>query len=112
LEDESDCGYDFIEVFSGFDDSGSLHGRFCGVKVDDNFSFITNQILFIENVFSLKTPPEIISVEETLLLRFKSDDTLNSKGFTATYVVIDEADNFDYLPSGALFKTPKTNIQK
>lgn len=33
LEDESDCGYDFIEVFSGFDDSGSLHGRFCGIKV-------------------------------------------------------------------------------
>ena len=29
LEDEQqDCGYDFIEVFSGFDDTGPMHGRF------------------------------------------------------------------------------------
>jgi len=41
-------------------------------------------------------PPEIISVDEALLLRFKSDDTINAKGFSAAYVVIDEAENFDY----------------
>ena len=41
-------------------------------------------------------PPEIISVDEALLLRFKSDDTINAKGFSAAYVVIDDADNFDY----------------
>ena len=40
-------------------------------------------------------PPEIISVDEALLLRFKSDDTINSKGFSAAYVVIDDHDNFD-----------------
>ena len=33
LEDEQDCGYDFIEVFSGFDDTGPSYGRFCGNKV-------------------------------------------------------------------------------
>ena len=33
MEDEQDCGYDFIEVFSGFDDSGPSYGRFCGNKV-------------------------------------------------------------------------------
>ena len=74
LEDEQDCGYDFIEVFSGYDDSGPSYGRFCGNKL----------------------PPEIISVDEALLLRFKSDDTINSKGFSAAFVIIDEADNQDY----------------
>jgi hypothetical protein len=33
MEDEQDCGYDFIEVFSGFDDTGPSYGRFCGNKV-------------------------------------------------------------------------------
>ena len=33
MEDEQDCGYDFIEVFSGFDDAGPSYGRFCGNKV-------------------------------------------------------------------------------
>jgi len=28
MEDEQDCGYDFIEVFSGFDDTGPSYGRF------------------------------------------------------------------------------------
>lgn len=74
LEDEQDCGYDFIEVFSGYDDSGPSYGRFCGNKI----------------------PPEIISVDEALLLRFKSDDTINSKGFSANFVIIDESDNKDY----------------
>ena len=41
-------------------------------------------------------PPEIISVDEALLLRFKSDDTINSKGFSAAYVIIDDGENFDY----------------
>jgi len=74
LEDEQECGYDFIEVFSGYDDSGPSYGRFCGNKI----------------------PPEIISVDEALLLRFKSDDTINSKGFSASYVIIDESQGRDY----------------
>ena len=41
-------------------------------------------------------PPEIISVDEALLLRFKSDDTINAKGFSTAYVVIEDNDNFDY----------------
>ena len=47
MEDEQDCGYDFIEIFSGFDDTGPSYGRFCGNKI----------------------PPEIISVDDALLLR-------------------------------------------
>ena len=33
MEDEQDCGYDYIQVFSGFDDSGNSYGKFCGNKV-------------------------------------------------------------------------------
>ena len=47
---------------------------------------------------TFQIPPEILSVDEALLLRFKSDDTINAKGFSAAYVVIDDADNFDYTP--------------
>jgi hypothetical protein len=46
-------------------------------------------------------------VDEALLLRFKSDDTINAKGFSAAYVLIDEAENFDYQViggGGSLFK--------
>ena len=49
MEDEQDCGYDFIEIFSGFDDTGPSYGRFCGNKI----------------------PPEIISVDDALLLRYR-----------------------------------------
>ena len=35
-------------------------------------------------------------MDESLLLRFKSDDTINSKGFSAAYVIIDDNDNYDY----------------
>jgi hypothetical protein len=49
------------------------------------------------SIYLLQIPPEIISVDEALLLRFKSDDTINAKGFSAAYVIIDEADNFDYV---------------
>ncbi len=44
----------------------------------------------------MQIPPEILSVDEVLLLRFKSDDTINSKGFSAAYVVLDDTDNYDY----------------
>ncbi|XP_023349117.1 tolloid-like protein 1 [Eurytemora carolleeae] len=74
LEEEQDCAYDFIEVFSGYDDSGASYGRFCGNKI----------------------PADIISTEEALLLRFKSDDTINSKGFSASYFIVDQPETKDY----------------
>lgn len=33
LEDEQDCGYDYVEVYSGLDASGPSYGRFCGNSV-------------------------------------------------------------------------------
>uniref|UniRef100_A0A1B6GTE4 Metalloendopeptidase n=2 Tax=Cicadellinae TaxID=33370 RepID=A0A1B6GTE4_9HEMI len=67
VEDEQDCGYDFVEVYSGLDASGPSYGRFCGNS----------------------NPTDIVSVNEALLVRFHSDDTIVSKGFSASYVAVE-----------------------
>ncbi|WAQ95864.1 TLL1-like protein [Mya arenaria] len=64
IEDETDCGYDNVEVFDGPHDTDTLIGRYCGGDV----------------------PPEIFSTGQFLLVRFKSDDTINWKGFSAVYL--------------------------
>ena len=82
-----DCGYDYIEVFSGYDDAGPSYGRFCGNKVriqKKSIYYKTSQIFVF---LHLQIPPEIVSVDAALLLRFKSDDTINAKGFSAAYVI-------------------------
>ncbi|XP_047481962.1 tolloid-like protein 2 [Penaeus chinensis] len=66
LEDEHDCGYDYVEVFSGYSDSGPSYGKFCGNTI----------------------PQEIVSINDALLVRFRTDDTINTKGFSAAYVAI------------------------
>lgn len=33
IEHEADCGYDYVEVYDGYDDSAHNLGRFCGNKV-------------------------------------------------------------------------------
>ncbi|ODM91924.1 Tolloid-like protein 2, partial [Orchesella cincta] len=66
VEDENDCAFDFVEIFNGDDastQSKSL-GRYCGNRL----------------------PPPIRSDENgALVIRFKSDDTVNAKGFAAVY---------------------------
>lgn len=64
IEDETDCGYDNVEVFDGEHDTDTLIGRYCGSTL----------------------PPEISSTGQFLLVRFKSDDTINWKGFSAVYL--------------------------
>uniref|UniRef100_A0A182QG59 Metalloendopeptidase n=1 Tax=Anopheles farauti TaxID=69004 RepID=A0A182QG59_9DIPT len=65
LEEEKMCSYDYVEVYGGLDDeSGPLHGKYCGNA----------------------NPPEIISMHEALMVRFRSDDTVGFKGFSAAYV--------------------------
>ncbi|XP_055631741.1 tolloid-like protein 1 [Toxorhynchites rutilus septentrionalis] len=67
LEEEKSCSYDYVEILSGFEDtSGQVHGKYCG-----NF-----------------LPPEIISLSEIVVLRFRSDDTVGFKGFSVAYVSI------------------------
>lgn len=64
IEDETDCGYDNVEIFDGLHDTDTLIGRYCGSNV----------------------PPEISSTGRHLLVRFRSDDTINWKGFSAVYM--------------------------
>ncbi|XP_058813843.1 protein tolkin-like [Topomyia yanbarensis] len=67
VEEERMCSYDYVEVYGGLDDaSGPLHGKYCGNS----------------------NPPEIISMNEALLVRFRSDDTVGFKGFSASYVAV------------------------
>lgn len=37
----------------------------------------------------IQKPPDIISVNEALLVRFRTDSTMTFKGFSASYVAID-----------------------
>lgn len=59
LESESDCNYDFVEVYSGLDTSGLLYGRFCGnsVRHDEiNDVYTKLSVFFLRSHFS-RTPP-------------------------------------------------------
>ncbi|CAH0558861.1 unnamed protein product [Brassicogethes aeneus] len=67
VEDEKDCGYDYVEIFNGIDSSGLSYGKFCGTS----------------------KPHEIISSQEGLLIRFRTDDTLVSKGFSIVYEAVE-----------------------
>ncbi|XP_050485193.1 bone morphogenetic protein 1-like [Bombus huntii] len=71
LESESDCNYDFVEVYSGLDTSGLLYGRYCGNSNTTDF----------------------ISINEALLVRFRTDDTISNKGFMALFVAVDRQDS-------------------
>ncbi|CAD7084767.1 unnamed protein product [Hermetia illucens] len=74
LEDIENCTYDYVEVYAGMEDtSGPLYGRYCGSN----------------------NPPDIISLTDSLLVRFRSDDTMSKKGFSASYVAVDPFDNIE-----------------
>ncbi|KAH6946363.1 hypothetical protein HPB50_013073 [Hyalomma asiaticum] len=71
LEHEQDCGYDFVQLFDGYDDSAPQLGKFCGNKM----------------------PGEFTSSSGSLLLRFRSDDNINAKGFSAAYSAVDTVES-------------------
>ncbi|OQV15507.1 Tolloid-like protein 2 [Hypsibius exemplaris] len=73
LEDAQDCGYDFVEVFDGYEDSAVKLATLCGNKL----------------------PMEFTSSGRALLLRFRSDDNINSKGFSVAYDIRTYAGNQD-----------------
>uniref|UniRef100_A0A8C9TFN9 Metalloendopeptidase n=1 Tax=Scleropages formosus TaxID=113540 RepID=A0A8C9TFN9_SCLFO len=63
VEEEADCGYDYIELFDGYDTTAQRLGRFCGSGPRE----------------------EIYSAGDTMLLHFHSDDTISKKGFHIRY---------------------------
>lgn len=78
IESETYCSYDYVDVFPGPDDySGQKFGRYCGNN----------------------KPPDIISINEALLVRFRTDDTTTFKGFSVSYVAVDPFDGSDEMNS-------------
>ncbi|XP_074648145.1 tolloid-like protein 2 isoform X2 [Tubulanus polymorphus] len=65
IEEEMDCGYDYVEVYDGDSDIDRKIGRYCASKL----------------------PPEIISTGRHLLIHFRTDDTIGWKGFSAAFVL-------------------------
>lgn len=66
LEEEQACSFDFVDLYDGIDDqSGIMYGRFCGKEI----------------------PLKTISMRRSLLLRFRSDEEIQKKGFLVSYTV-------------------------
>lgn len=63
VEEETDCGYDFVEIYDGWNKTSRRLGRHCGHEI----------------------PPDFVSSGNNLMLNFKTDDTIFWKGFSATY---------------------------
>ncbi|XP_028448110.1 dorsal-ventral patterning tolloid-like protein 1 isoform X1 [Perca flavescens] len=63
VEEEADCGYDYIELYNGYDADSHRLGRFCGSGPRE----------------------EIYSPGGAMLIRFHSDDTISKKGFHIRY---------------------------
>ena len=61
--ESDDCSLDFVEVYNGSSQSDDLLGVFCGKNI----------------------PFSVTSTGHRMLVVFKSDSSVVSKGFTATY---------------------------
>ncbi|XP_047426669.1 bone morphogenetic protein 1-like isoform X2 [Mugil cephalus] len=63
IEEEADCGYDYVELYDGADTKSPRLGRYCGSGA----------------------PEEAYSAGDAVLLKFHSDDSINKKGFHVRY---------------------------
>ncbi|CAL1569474.1 unnamed protein product [Knipowitschia caucasica] len=59
IEEEADCGYDYVELYDGADTKSPRLGRFCGSGA----------------------PEDLYSAGDSILLKFHSDDSVSKKGF-------------------------------
>ncbi|XP_025950725.2 tolloid-like protein 2 isoform X2 [Dromaius novaehollandiae] len=64
IEEEADCGYDYMEIYDGYDSTAPRLGRFCGSGPLE----------------------EIYSAGDSIMIRFHTDDTINKKGFHGRYI--------------------------
>ncbi|GAB0192284.1 tolloid-like protein 2 [Grus japonensis] len=64
IEEEADCGYDYMEIYDGYDSTAPRLGCFCGSGPLE----------------------EIYSAGDSIMIRFHTDDTINKKGFHARYI--------------------------
>ncbi|KAM6986877.1 bone morphogenetic protein 1-like isoform 2-T2 [Aplochiton taeniatus] len=63
IEEEADCGYDYMELYDGADIKAPRLGRYCGSG----------------------HPEEIYSAGDAIVIQFHSDDTISKKGFHVRY---------------------------
>ncbi|KAK9540589.1 hypothetical protein VZT92_003031 [Zoarces viviparus] len=71
VEEEADCGYDYIELYNGYDANSHRLGRFCGSGPREG----------------------IYSPGGAMLIRFHSDDTISKKGFHIRYTSTEFQEN-------------------
>ncbi|KAF6018837.1 CUBN [Bugula neritina] len=65
LESSSTCAYDYLEIYDGPDDTSDSFGRFCGTQL----------------------PALVTSTTNFLYLKFRTDSSVNSRGFSATWTI-------------------------
>ncbi|XP_018526748.1 bone morphogenetic protein 1 isoform X2 [Lates calcarifer] len=63
IEEEADCGYDYVELYDGADIKSPRLGRYCGSGA----------------------PEEVYSAGDAIVLKFHSDDSISKKGFHVHY---------------------------
>ncbi|XP_039470178.1 bone morphogenetic protein 1-like isoform X2 [Oreochromis aureus] len=63
IEEEADCGYDYVELYDGADTKSPRLGRYCGSGA----------------------PEDVYSAGDSVVLKFHSDDSINKKGFHVRY---------------------------
>lgn len=93
IEEEADCGYDYVELYDGADIKSPRLGRYCGSGVRLKISVLCSKhclnyssktssfCLFL----SPQAPEEVYSAGDAIVLKFHSDDSINKKGFHARY---------------------------
>lgn len=98
IEEEADCGYDYVELYDGADIKSPRLGRYCGLGVRlkicrlvvVNAAQTNKQTLFSTKnhlLFAsfLQAPEEVYSAGDAIVLKFHSDDSINKKGFHVRY---------------------------
>lgn len=66
IEIEQSCSYDFVDIYDGDnDEDGIMYGRYCGDQL----------------------PLHTLSMGQSILLRFRSDEIVRKKGFIVAYTV-------------------------
>lgn len=89
VEEEADCGYDYIELYNGYEPNSHRLGRFCGSGVRNFFPINWKKKCTYSNPSRLSSSPQpregIYSPGSVMLIRFHSDDTISKKGFHLRY---------------------------
>lgn len=91
IEEEADCGYDYVELYDGADTKSPRLGRYCGSGVGQIMSVscskrnLNKMSLLMSFLPGPQAPEEAYSAGDAVLLKFHSDDSINKKGFHVRY---------------------------